>query len=158
MDQNDKLTEIVVVAGMYEECIPPSPPPNSWAARTEADVAVWTIMMEENAIFTLPSAHSETNRVLYFFSGTTIEVDGQSIKSGHGVQLEGGAEVEIKNGNSKTEILLFARSTHRRTRCSTRPFCDEYNWRDSTGDDRLSKYTIWWLALEKKRSNDGHEA
>ena len=107
LDQNDKLTEIVVVAGMYEECIPPSPPPNSWAARTEADVAVWTITMEENAIFTLPSAHSETNRVLYFFSGTTIEIDGQSIKSGHGVQLEGGAEVEIKNGNSKTEILLL---------------------------------------------------
>ena len=63
--------------------------------------------MEENATFTLPSAHSETNRVLYFFSGTTIEVDGQSIKSGHGVQLEGRAEVEIKNGNSKTEILLL---------------------------------------------------
>ena len=61
--------------------------------------------MEENAIFTLPSAHSETNRVLYFFSGATIEVDGQEITSGHGIQLEGDAEVEIKNGNSK--FILF---------------------------------------------------
>ena len=110
----DKITNLRnrCVAGMYEECIPPSPPPNSWAAETEADVAVWTITMEENAIFTLPSAHSETNRVLYFFSGTTIEVDGQSIKSGHGVQLEGGAEVEIKMATAKRNIA-FARTTHR---------------------------------------------
>ena len=107
LDSHDRLTEIVAIAGIFEECIPPSPPPNSWAARTEADVAVWTITMEPLAQCTLPPALEETNRVLYFFEGENLSIETRTIASGHGIQLKGNAEVTITNGKKKTEILLL---------------------------------------------------
>ena len=58
---------------------PPSPPPNSWAARTDADVAIWTLKMAPGARWTLPPAAAGTNRTLYFFRGKALSVGGRAI-------------------------------------------------------------------------------
>ena len=53
-DAAGRTTEVTVVAGRLGEATPPAPPPNSWAARPDADVAIWTITMSPGAQWTLP--------------------------------------------------------------------------------------------------------
>src|SRR5690349_1183030 len=57
----DGGTEIQVVAGRLGDAQPLAPPPNSWAARPDADLAIWTIKMQPGARWTLPAAQPGTN-------------------------------------------------------------------------------------------------
>ena len=75
-----------VVAGT-QEATGPTPPPNSWASRSESDIAIWSIQSEANANLTLPPAKEETNRVLYFFKGTDLSLNGQRCTAGHAIQV-----------------------------------------------------------------------
>ena len=45
-DADDREVELTIHAGAWGEHRPPAPPPNSWASRDEADVAIWSIRME----------------------------------------------------------------------------------------------------------------
>jgi redox-sensitive bicupin YhaK (pirin superfamily) len=107
-DDAGRDTELVVVAGAFDELEPPSPPPSSWASRDDADIAVWTMKMEPGAEWTLPAAASEdVNRVLYFFAGDTCEIAGKAVEKGHGVQLRPDVDCPIKNGGSEGEFLVL---------------------------------------------------
>ena len=52
---------VTVVAGAYTpveqgpELVPPAPPPSSWAARPDTDVAIWLVILEPGASITLPA-------------------------------------------------------------------------------------------------------
>ncbi len=48
-DGDGRTTEVNVVAGRLGDVTPPPPPPNSWAARPDSDVAIWTIKMAPGA-------------------------------------------------------------------------------------------------------------
>src|SRR6185436_10142225 len=67
-DAAGKATELTVVAGRYADVNAAPPPPSSWAARPDTDVAIWTLKLPPNARFTLPAAHKNSRRALYFFS------------------------------------------------------------------------------------------
>src|SRR5258708_4633833 len=41
--------EVTLVAGALDGARPPAPPPRSWAARAENDVAIWTIRLQPGA-------------------------------------------------------------------------------------------------------------
>ena len=58
-----------MTAGHYGDVRAPAPPPASWAAHADSDVAIWTIKLAPDARFTLPAAPG-TNRSLYFFRGS----------------------------------------------------------------------------------------
>ena len=47
-------SSVQVVAGTFQEATGPTPPPNSWASRSESDIAIWSIQSEANANLTLP--------------------------------------------------------------------------------------------------------
>ena len=55
-DDAGRVTEVVCIAGNYGTTVPESPPPNSWASQTNADVAIWTIKMDKGARWRLPAA------------------------------------------------------------------------------------------------------
>lgn len=55
-DDNNNKTEVNVIAGSIEGEIAPPPAPNSWAADSDNEVAVWTIKMDANAIWNIPKA------------------------------------------------------------------------------------------------------
>ncbi|MEO1335453.1 MAG: pirin family protein [Myxococcota bacterium] len=67
---NGAKSEVVVVSGRFGDIVGPPPPPNSWAATPDSDVAVWTIRMEPGASLTLPTGSSTSSRCLYFFEAT----------------------------------------------------------------------------------------
>ena len=68
-------TEIACIAGRLTgadmDHTPPAPPPDSWAAQPESDLAIWTLKMAPGARFTLPpTAGDRTRRKLYFFGSS----------------------------------------------------------------------------------------
>ena len=82
-DAEGRTTDVAVIAGRLNDPnargnAPLPPPPDSWAAQPEADVAIWTLRMAPGARWTLPAAVGEnTRRQLYFFKGDSVSVAGQ---------------------------------------------------------------------------------
>lgn len=106
-DENGRKTDVAVVAGKLGEAEPLAPPPNSWAARSQADVAVWTAQMEPGAAWTLPPASPESNRMVYCFVGDGVEIDGRSLPKGSAARLRPAATPTIVNGGSFGELLVL---------------------------------------------------
>ncbi len=98
--------EVTVVAGHLGGAVPPACPPDSWAADPDHDVAIATIRLDPGAVFTLPPAQAGTHRVLYFFAGTQLTVNGQAAPPRHALQLNAGLAAELVAGNA-TELLLL---------------------------------------------------
>jgi len=112
IDAQARTSDVVVVAGRYgdsaQSAIAPAPPPNSWAAQADADVAVWTMRMSPGAHWTLPAAAAATTRrMLYFFKGVSVELDGDHIDSHAAIELSGARAVQIVNGDQEAEFLLL---------------------------------------------------
>ncbi|WP_373047520.1 pirin family protein [Vulgatibacter sp.] len=106
-DAGGGSTEITVVAGQLGDRRAPQPPPDSWAARAEADVAIWSIRMSPGARWTLPAARPGTNRRLYFFRGEGLQVAGRAVAAQHSVDLLGERAVTLQSGASGAELLLL---------------------------------------------------
>ncbi|MBC8145824.1 MAG: pirin family protein, partial [bacterium] len=106
-DASGKSTTVTAIAGRIGDAIPIPPPAESWAARPESDVAIWTIRMEPNARWTIPAAHADSNRRLYFFSGASLAVADRDVPLTHYVELRPDADVDIVNGDGVSELLLL---------------------------------------------------
>lgn len=106
-DANGRATDVTVVAGALGEIAPPAPPPDSWASRADADVAIWTIEMEAGAQWTMPAARrADANRVLYVFAGA-VSIDGQAIAAGTGVVLRADVTASIEAAGERVDMLLL---------------------------------------------------
>ena len=99
--------EAVIVAGRLGDALAPSPPPDSWASQPDADVAVWTLKLEPGATFTVPRAQPGSNRWLYFFRGSWLELAGQPIPPRSGVSVDAGVPVTLEAGPDGAELLML---------------------------------------------------
>jgi len=106
-DSAGMVTEVVSVAGAIGDQSAPSPPPSSWAARPEADVAIWTITMEPGAEWVLPPAATGTNRALYYFAGKALRVGARTLSPGVVARVRPDVEVELTNGDHASELLML---------------------------------------------------
>jgi quercetin 2,3-dioxygenase len=106
-DAAGRGTEVTVIAGRIGDARAPSPPPRSWAARPDTDVAIWTIALEPGARWTLPAATRGINRTLYVFAGGGLRLGGRDIAVRSGVALVPDVPVEIENGPVASELLLL---------------------------------------------------
>jgi redox-sensitive bicupin YhaK (pirin superfamily) len=106
-DGDGNTTALTVVAGTIAGSVAPSPPPHSWAARPDHDVAIVTIAMAPRARFTLPRAHAGTNRTLFFFRGETLQFGGRTVAGGAAVKVRSDADVVLENGPTPSELLLL---------------------------------------------------
>jgi len=106
-DVEGRPTEITVVAGRIGDAQAPPPPPHSWAARPEADVAIWTIKMAPEARWTLPPANHGVGRTLYFFRGAALSIGGRAIPPNCAAVLRPEAAVPLQNGPDETELLFL---------------------------------------------------
>lgn len=109
-DAPGRETELVVVAGRFDADTgaPLAPPPDSWAARSEADVAIWTLKLAAGAQVTLPAAAGAgTRRMLYFFAGAELRIDGAPVREHSAIELRAGQAVTLVNGDSAAECLLL---------------------------------------------------
>ena len=118
-DGEGRSTEVACIAGRLAApaeaddgqaslAVPLAPPPDSWAARADADLAIWTIRMAPGAHWALPAATGEgTRRTLYFFKGSSVRVAGQEVKAHAAIELRAGADVALVNGSEVGEFLML---------------------------------------------------
>lgn len=103
----DGKSTVTVVAGSLFGAAAPTPPPRSWAARAESDVAVWSIVLEPGGRCTLPpTASEETLRTLYFFAGAAVEVAGQRVQEHLALLVDPTAELVLHNPTDSTSEIL----------------------------------------------------
>ncbi|MES2944141.1 MAG: pirin family protein [Pseudomonadota bacterium] len=117
-DEHGRTTEIAVVASQPQETDgtgeaatikPLAPPPDSWAAQADSDVAIWTLRMAPGAQWTLPAAAGDkTRRTLYFFKGESVSLAGQALDAHAAIELRASQPVNIVNtGAEEAEFLLL---------------------------------------------------
>jgi len=106
-DENGKNTRVIIIAGSLDEMSPPSPPPDSWAASPENNVAIWLIRMEAGAKWDIPAASNDVLRSLYFHKGSGLTVSGKEIPSYKAISVKPGDEILLENGNEESHLLLL---------------------------------------------------
>jgi redox-sensitive bicupin YhaK (pirin superfamily) len=105
-------TELACIAGRLAvagtDNAPPAPPPDSWAAQPESDLAIWTLKMALGARWTLPpAAGNGTRRTLYFFKGGSVAINGQVVDRHVAIELPALQPTELANGPQTSEFLLL---------------------------------------------------
>jgi redox-sensitive bicupin YhaK (pirin superfamily) len=108
LDAAGHSTRVTVIAGSLEGLHAPAPPPDSWAAHPESDVAIWSLRMAPGARFTLPAVARGTQRTLYYFEGTGLRVADRELASGHLARLRAERSVTLESGSAESEVLLLA--------------------------------------------------
>ncbi len=105
---------LTVIAGALGEMSGPKPPPDSYAARGDADVAIWHIRLDAGATWTLPPAAggASTARVLYVFEGDAaraVRVADVDVANDHAVVVRADAgDVTLTAGpDAAVEVLLL---------------------------------------------------
>jgi redox-sensitive bicupin YhaK (pirin superfamily) len=100
--------EVTVMAGTLAEAKPPAPPPDSWAANADGDVALWLITLQPGASWTLPAAaNRRTVRMLYFFSGSQLEVAGRIAPQHAAIEVAAQEPVKLAALDGPVEVLMM---------------------------------------------------
>jgi quercetin 2,3-dioxygenase len=106
-DGEGRATEVSLIAGRLGDAQAPAPPPRSWAARPDSDVAIWTISMAPGAAWTLPAAAAGSTRSLYFFRGSGLRVGGRDLQPSSRVELAAAQPAALVAGADGAELLLL---------------------------------------------------
>lgn len=104
--------EVTVIAGRLPGADePPAPPPASWASRPESDLAIWHVVLDEGAAWTMPrAAGPETVRTLYVFDGDgALRIAGHDGDLGRdtGVVVESQVALDLSAVGGRTEVLVL---------------------------------------------------
>lgn len=106
-DDSGKTTQVEVIAGKIAKSVAPTPPPNSWAANTANEVAVWNIKMDAEATWQLPKASKGINRTIYFYSGDKLKLNNQDLMYYHSADVAADQEITLKAGQKECKILVL---------------------------------------------------
>jgi len=100
-------SKIQLIAGTWNTNKAPDPAPNSWAANSDHDVAIYRISMAAQAELQLPKTAAHTNRSLYFYKGNEVFVNDTKFTYFKAIELESEAAITLKNGDQPSEFLVL---------------------------------------------------
>jgi redox-sensitive bicupin YhaK (pirin superfamily) len=107
-DAGGHTATITVIAGALDGLHPLPPPPNSWAARPEADVAIWSMALEAGASWVVPAARdADTARTLHVFRGSALEVEDRVVRGPSAIRVHADQAVRIAAVEGLVEVLLL---------------------------------------------------
>ena len=108
-DDAGRATEVTVIAGRLADQEGPTPPPDSWAAKADADVAIWHLRLEPDAEWTMPrAAGAETQRVLYAFEGSTIRIGAHdALPAGTGAHVRADLDLPLVAGPEGIDCMVL---------------------------------------------------
>lgn len=109
LSTDDGLGKITVWAGSIEGASGLPPPPDSFAAKPDSEVAVWLLRMEPGAVFHLPPASSnEVNRALYFVDGDSLTIAGRKVDVATRIDVAASEETSVANtGKIEAAALML---------------------------------------------------
>ncbi|MFT4875743.1 MAG: redox-sensitive bicupin YhaK (pirin superfamily) [Bacteroidia bacterium] len=106
-DVNGKTSNIEVIAGTLHNQSAPTPPPDSWAAKSGNEVAILNIHMQAGGTYTLPKASEGVNRSIYFYSGDVLDLNGNTLKHYHSADVLASADITLTAGTKECKILIL---------------------------------------------------
>ncbi len=106
-DGSGKKTKVEVIAGTIGQHTAPTPPPDSWAAASENEVAIWNIQMEAEATWKLPKASEGVNRTIYFYKGNQLKIADTLLEYYHSAEVSADADIVIESGNEGSHLLIL---------------------------------------------------
>lgn len=105
---NQSVVEITLIAGELLGRTPATPPPNSWAARPDADVGIWHLSFTPGATWEIPASRLDTTmRVIYAFEGSTLTIDGEEITAGTGAVVATDRPLTLTAGPEGIEAMVL---------------------------------------------------
>lgn len=104
---SDQGVTVDLVAGALGDLRPPAPPPDSWAARADAELAIWVIKLAPGARWELPAASLGVGRSLYYLHGGKLTVARHPVPVGSRVQLRAELPALLVNGEQEAELLML---------------------------------------------------
>jgi quercetin 2,3-dioxygenase len=107
-DGKGRTAEVTLIAGAIDGVQPLTPPPHSWAANPEAEVAIWSIAIEPGAAWTVPPVlRSGVARTLHVFSGRALKVGNRLVSTPAAIEVRGEQPVLLEAVDGPVEILLL---------------------------------------------------
>jgi hypothetical protein len=143
--EGDGDTTVTVIAGELAGLRPPAPPPDSWASRPEADLAIWHIQMEPGATWSLPpAAGPDTVRVVYLFEGA-MSIGDHALDGATAARVRVDREVALTAGPSGAEALVLQGRPIGEPVAARGPFVmnDEAGIQQAFADYRATEFGGW---------------
>ncbi len=108
-DDAGRITEITVIAGSLAGLQTATPPPDSWAAKAESDLAIWHVDIEADGAWILPRARGpETQRMLYAFAGSSLRLgDDDTLQAGNGAAIQADVDIPLVAGPEGIRCMLL---------------------------------------------------
>jgi len=107
VDDEGRTTTVTVITGRFGDVEPQASPPNSWAARTEAEVGLWHGRLDAGASWELPAGSPTITRVIYIFGGSSVTIEEQAIPAGNGVAVDAEQALSLTAGDGEVEFLIM---------------------------------------------------
>jgi redox-sensitive bicupin YhaK (pirin superfamily) len=107
-DAQGRTTEVVVYAGPLEDLRPPSPPPKSWASRSDTEVAIWSIRLSPGATWAAPRPRDPSVvRTLYFFRGSALRIGERELTAHAAAVVRSDCDVSLTARDTECEVLVL---------------------------------------------------
>jgi len=106
-DDQNKKTEVTVIAGTLFDTRGLPPAPDSWANDPENGVCIWTLEMEPGAQWILPAHGADLSRTLYYFQGKDVELENKKLLPNHAIEMVSDQSLRITNGPEVSHFLLL---------------------------------------------------
>ncbi len=108
VDDAGRHSVVTVIAGALGDVAPLAPPPSSWAARPESDLAIWHVALDAGASWEMPAAAGpETIRTVYLYDGATLDIGGSPIEDGSGAVVRSDRPLTLTAGSAPVEALVL---------------------------------------------------
>lgn len=106
IDDNQKKTQVTLIAGRLNGQTAPEPAPDSWAANPDNQLSILLVTMEPGAKWNLEAEDSGVERSIYYYEGDKLEINTQSLHGDHQAFI-GSESLHIINGTSESKFLLL---------------------------------------------------
>lgn len=106
-DDDNRKTTVDVIAGNLNGMKALDSTPDSWAAKAENAVGVYTVTMEANAVWALPKTSAQANRSIFFYKGKQADFEGQTANVNHIIAAQAGEDITIRNGAAESRFLIL---------------------------------------------------
>ena len=70
-------------------------------------MAIWNVIMEKGATVNLPKAAPGVNRMLYFYEGSSLKIEGRAVSAYKSVRLRSEQETEILAASENCKFLVL---------------------------------------------------
>ena len=100
--------EVSLISGSFQDQNFYAAPKNSWAADNTNEVNILLVKLQKGGKFNYPKANRQKNRMLYFFEGSAININGNKISRKTALQLDSSQNLLVESDETVEFLLLDA--------------------------------------------------